>query len=130
MARSLLKSKGRRGYSSYVALPHSILESTEWAELTTAEVKLLIDMFGQFNGRCNGALSSAWSLMKPRGWVSCDTLHRALNGLIEKGFLIKTRQGGRHVCSLFAVSWLPIQECDGKHDMAATTVASHAWKKR
>lgn len=130
MARTLLKQKGRRGYSSYVALPHTLLESPEWAELTAIEVKLLIDVYCQYNGRNNGALSAAWSLMRPRGWVSCDTLHRALNGLIEKGFITKTRQGGRHLCSLFAMSWWPIHECDGKHDLMATSVAANTWKRK
>lgn len=112
-----------------MAIPHELLESAEWAQLSAIEVKLLIDLYAQFNGRCNGALSAAWSIMRARGWCSQDTLNRALRGLIGKGFIVKTRQGGRNRCSLFAVTWREIQECGGKHDVDATSIAGNNWKK-
>src|SRR3989344_5142941 len=104
MARSRLKAKGRADFGSFVALPHAILESQEWAALTAFEVKLLLDVYGQYNGTNNGALAAAWTLVRPRGWRSESTLNRALRGLLDKGFLLKTRQGGKHRCSFFAVT--------------------------
>lgn len=130
MARSRLKAKGRADFGSYVAVPHAILESPEWAALTAFEVKLLLDVYGQFNGKNNGALSAAWTLMRPRGWHSESTLNRALRGLLDKGFLLKTRQGGKNRCSFFAVTWREVHDCNGKHDMRATTVAPGTWKNK
>lgn len=130
MTRSRQKAKGRADFGSYVAMPHAILESREWAALTAFEVKLLLDVYGQFNGKNNGALSASWTLMRPRGWRSQDTLNHALRGLLEKGFLMKTRQGGKHRCSFFAVTWREIHECDGKHDMRPTTAAPGTWKNK
>lgn len=130
MARSGLKAKGRQSYGSYVAVPKAILESEEYAALTAFEVKLLMDIYAQFNGRNNGDMHCAWALMKKRGWASQDTLNRALRGLLSKGFVEKTRQGGRHLCSLFAVSWLAIDDCKRKLDVGPTRVASGLWKNK
>lgn len=130
MARNRTKVKGRSDIGSYVAVPHAILESPEWAALTAYEVKLLLDVYGQFNGKNNGTLSASWTLMRPRGWRSESTLNRALTGLLEKGFLIKTRQGGKHRCSFFAVTWREVHDCDGKHDMRLTTAAPGTWKNK
>lgn len=129
MARSRIKSKGRAEFGSYVAMPHAILESDEWARLSAFEVKLLLDVYGQFNGKNNGDLSAAWTLMKRRGWNSKDTLGRALSGLLESGFLLKTRQGGRHKATLLAVTWRSVDDCDGKLDVSATKVAPGTWRK-
>lgn len=130
MMKRRSKIKGRAENGSFVAMPKVILESEEYAALTAHELKLLIDVFAQFNGSNNGALSAAWTIMKKRGWHSPDTLSRALGGLLDKCFLIKTRQGGMHRrCSFYAVSWLAINECAGKIDMPPTKVAPGSWRK-
>jgi len=130
MSRNRLRAKGRADGGTFVSLPHAILESQEWATLSAFEVRLLVDVYGQYNGRNNGALCAAWALMKKRGWRSQDTLNRALGGLQAKGFLIKTRQGGKHRCSLFAVTWREINDCDGRHDVQPTRTAPGTWKTK
>ena len=128
MARKRLKMKGRKDGSAFMALPHSLIKTNEWKALTGSELKLLIAVYTKFNGFNNGDLSASWTCMKKEGFKSQDTLNRALTGLLEKGFLIKTRQGGKHRCSLFAVSWKPIDECNRKHDEKPTTIAPNTWK--
>ena len=66
--------------------------------------------------------------MSKKGWKSRDTLDRSLLELMESGFIRKTRQGGRRKCNLFAVTWLAINECGGKLDVAATRVAPNTWR--
>ncbi len=128
MGRTRIRVKGRRESGSFIAVPKLILESDEYACLSAQAVKLLLDVFAQFNGRNNGALSASWSVMRQRGWRSRDTLGRALRQLVERQWLVLTRQGGRMWCSLYAVSWKPINDCDGKLDVSATRVASMAWQ--
>lgn len=128
MARNRQKSKGRRESGSFCALPHSILESPEYATLSAKAVKCLLDIFGQFRGANNGDLGANWKEMKKRGWKSRDTLAHALLELTASGFILKTRQGGRRKCSLYAVTWLAINECGGKLDMAPTHVATNTWR--
>ena len=110
-------------------LPHAIIQSPEYAELNARAVKLLIDLFIQFRGDNNGDFTAAWTVMRQHGWQSKDTLYRALKTLIERGWIIKTRQGGKHLCSLYAVSWLPIDECNGKLDITPNRVALGTWKQ-
>jgi hypothetical protein len=130
MARNRIKAKGRSETGFFVAMPKTILESEEYAGLSAHEVKLLIDLYAQYNGRNNGDFNCTWSLMEKRGWHSEDTLHRALKGLIEHGWIIRTRQGGKNRCSLYAVTWLRIDECGGKHDQRATVTAPGTWKNK
>jgi hypothetical protein len=128
--KSRLRVKGRSTSASFISLPHFVLRSAQWAALSGSEVKLLMEIAGQYRGFNNGALSATFNGLRKRGWVSNDTLRRALKSLEAAGWLIKTRQGGRHVgCSLFGISWWPIDECEGKHDYAVEHKASHLWKK-
>ena len=110
-------------------MPHSILEHENYAQLSNKAVKLLIDLFGQYYGNNNGDFTAAFSVMKKRGWKSKDTLNRARHELLDTGFIQQTRQGGRHCCSLYAVTWLAIDDCNGKLDVAPTRVGSGSWKK-
>jgi hypothetical protein len=57
-------------------------------------------------------------------------LHKAKNELIEKDVIIVTRQGGLNKCSLYAVTWFQIDECNGKLDVALSTTPPVNWKKR
>jgi hypothetical protein len=91
-------------------------------------IKLLVDVLEQYNGNNNGDLCVTMSVMKKRGWKSAGTLQAAKNELVTKGWLELTRQGGRHKCSLYAVSFYPIDECGGKHDRMSTKKASNRWK--
>jgi hypothetical protein len=53
----------------------------------------------------------------------------ALAELRHYGFLLLTRQGGLHQCSLFALSWNPIHDCGGKLDCSPTITPSGDWKQ-
>lgn len=129
MARSRLKSKGRRDSGSFVAIPTEILESSEYAMLNGNAVKALLDLYSQFNGRNNGDYTAAWGVMSKRGWKSKASLYKALRALLEGGWIVKTRQGGKHACTLYAVTWKPIHECDGKLDVSATNTPLGTWKQ-
>ena len=100
-------------------LPHAVLDSPDYINLRVSSKQLLIDIFRQHNGHNNGDLSASFKLMLARGWTSKSTLKRALDGLLESGLIIKTREGwfqGEHSsrCALYAVTWLGIDECPGK----------------
>jgi hypothetical protein len=92
-------------------------------------VKLLIDIGAQYRGDNNGDLTTAWSVKKERGWKSRDTLSRAQKELEAGGWISRTRQGGRNMPTLWALSFCAIDECKGKLDVASTTVPSNAWRK-
>lgn len=108
------KYRAKHGGGAFTPLPRVCLQSKSFARLSPYSVKLLFDLMAQYNGFNNGDLSAAWRLMQPRGWKSRDTLGNALRELLEGSWLIKTRQGGLHKCSLFALSLFAIDECRDK----------------
>ena len=110
-------------------MPHDVLNSESYASLTAQAVKLLLDLGAQYRGSNNGDLCAAWTLMVKRGWKSKATLYRAIRELEQKGFIYKTRQGGRHCASLYAITWQPIDECGGKLDVRPTNVALGYWRQ-
>jgi hypothetical protein len=89
---------------------------------------MLDNLISQFDGKNNGDLSAAPKICKLYGWSSQGSVYSALVELLANGFIEQTRQGGRNQCSLYAVTWLPINECNGKLDVSATKVASNLWR--
>lgn len=120
-------NKSRRS-PPFLRLPNQVHESEQFGKLSGNAVKLLIHIAGQYRGKNNGDLSATWTQLESRGWKSRSTLHRSLKELVEAGFIELTRQGGLHTCSLYAITWEPINECSGKLDVLETTVASNRWK--
>ena len=113
------RHKGNRVGEAFLALPYSVLNSPLFLALTPHAVKLLLDVAAQYRGDNNGDLAMAWKLMKPRGWRSEATLHKAKNELLDAGFLYETRKGRRpNVCSLFALTW-PMLDKNDKFDPGA-----------
>lgn len=107
------RHKGNRIGEGFVALPYSVLNSPLFLALSPHAVKLLIDVAAQYRGDNNGDLSLAWKTMKPRGWRSEATLHKAKRELLDGGFLFEARKGRRpNVCSLFALTWRTLDQND------------------
>lgn len=126
-----LSSRRRRKHSSgtFVAIPHMVLNSEEYAALTPRAVKLVVDMLAQYNGRNNGDLAAAPSMMRARGWKSKANLSAALAELLDTGFLVQTRKGSRNVAALYAYTWNVVDECKGKLDVHLSGRAPlHLWR--
>ena len=127
--RSRSQVKGRRGGHHFSMLVHAYFESQEYSLLSARAVKALIDIYCQFRGSNNGDLCATISVMRARGWRSKDQLAKAINELVNAGWLMVTKQGGRHTPTLFAVTFLPVNECGGKLDVRPTTAPLHSWKR-
>ena len=104
------------------------MSDPNFATLSPRATKLLIDIGLQYRGRNNGDLAAPLSQMKKRGWNSSDQLNKAKRELLLKGMIIVTRQGGLNKPTLFALTWLPIDDCSGKLDIRSTTKAPHLWR--
>lgn len=132
MARNRSKAKGRSdGSGGHGALPRHVWRHPDYQNLSGNAVKLLMDFACQYNGRNNGDLTAALSVLGPRGWRSKGTIQRALRELQTTGMIIKTREGRflnpGGVCDLYALTWKPIDECKGKSLSVAPTVTP--WRK-
>jgi hypothetical protein len=120
MALTRKKTKGRGGSPPFFQLYHTLLDSPRYINLSHPAKSLLIDIVRQYNGRNNGDLCVTLNVMKKRGWNSNSVMRRALNGLRAAELVLLTRQGSINKCSLYALSWLAIDECGGKLEVAST----------
>ncbi len=130
MANSYSKAKGRNGAGRFVALPHRCLEHINFTRLTPKATKLFIDLSLQYNGRNNGDLTTAFSLLKKRGWRSSEILRLAIDELLHYGWITRTRIGGLiRIPNLYALTFHSIDECGGKLDVNSTTTPPGNWKQ-
>ena len=128
-SQQMRRNKGRMMTDSFVRIPHHVINHENVRTLSCRATKLFVDLLAQYRGYNNGDLCAPLSLMRERGWNSSDQLQKAKNELIEKDVIRVTRQGGRNKCSLYAVTWFQIDECNGKLDVASTTTAPVNWKE-
>lgn len=128
MARTRQGMKGRRESGRFVALPHLILKSDEYPDLSPRAVKLVVDLMSQYNGKNNGDFTAAFSVMRRCGWRSKSTLPAAVKELVDLGFIMQTRLGWRNHTALFGVTWLAIDACEGKLDVQPGRSPLHLWK--
>ena len=119
------RHKGRKDSGSFLLLPHAVMDSSGWRQCNGTAIKLLLDMARKFNGRNNGDLCAAASVLPG---LAPETRTRALRELRHYGLLLLTRQGGLHGPSLFALTWHPIHDCGGKLDATPTTKPPGDWK--
>jgi hypothetical protein len=115
-------------HGPFMALPHYYFRAPEFGSLSGRAVKLLIEIGLQYTGSNNGDLAATYSMMRPRGFKSADLLRKARNELINAGWIMVTRQGGKHAPSLYALTFQNIDQCKGKLDIAAGP-ARHLWKR-
>jgi len=125
--RKFNNEKGERG--SYAAFYHCVLESQAIKKLSAHAVKLLVDLMVQYKGNNNGDLCATFSAMQKRNWHSKGTLNRAIKELLEAGLIEISRQGGRHQCSLFAITFYAVDECNGKLDITSTVTPKSLWRE-
>lgn len=102
---------GRRGTTfdgSFTSLPWTCFKSPEYSALSFRARALLIEVALQYNGRNNGRLCAAHSVVRARGFRSKDQLSKALRELLQAGWIVLTRQGGRTKASWYALTFRPI----------------------
>lgn len=105
MSLAKRKPKNRDG-SRFLALPHVVMDSSAFLNLSAPSVRLLLDIARQYSGSNNGKLVACMSALKDRGWTSNDTLTRARRELEASGLLIETRKGMRpNRAAWYAVTW-------------------------
>lgn len=82
----------KRKSPPFVMLYRAMLNSKEWKELTHSEMIAYIYIKKNYKGSNNGKILFPYSGMK--NILAKRTLCRALQGLIKKGWIEKTKCGG------------------------------------
>lgn len=115
------KAAEMRDGSTFVAWPHICAEHWNFYRLSITAKALLFCLLSQFKGNNNGDFCCAWGIMKPKGWKSRTTIDKARDELLQTGWIVCTRQGGRNKPNLYAVTFIAIDECKGKLDSRSFT---------
>ena len=123
------KHKGRAKGPPFLAIEHRIADSVEFGALSAYAIKMLLELARQYRPGKNGDISVPWSLLRARGWRSQSTVQKAKRELLENGWIIETRKGGKHACSLYALTYYPIDDSD-KHQEPATVTPPNLWLQR
>lgn len=105
MGTKRIKKADRDG-TRFLALPHVVLDSKAYLNLSAPATRLLLDMARQLSAQNNGRLVACSKYLKTRGWNSHDTATRARRELEQAGLIFRTRKGARpNKAAWFAVTW-------------------------
>ena len=128
--RSRRRAKGRLESATFVRFPHHLLGDPAFLALSPAASKVLLYGASQYRGYNNGDIDFCVTNARRRGSpLSGAMLLRGVRELEKAGFLVKTRQGGRHRASLYGLAWFAIDDCGGKLDIPSTAVAPNTWRQ-
>ena len=115
---SRIKAKGRRETGRFVAFPHTVIKTQDYIGLSYKSKVLLMDLALQYYGSNNGDLTVALAVLRNRGWKRQATISEAVKELLDADLIIRTREGQfrnpHSRCALYAITWQPIDECNGK----------------
>lgn len=131
--RSDKATKGYHHSGGFAGIPRVVLETDDFLGLNSSAKVVLFYIANCYRGKNNGDLSATHEQLKTWGIGSKSTLASALAQLIHTNLIIQSRAGrflnpgGR--CSLYAVTWMPIDECNGKHDLEPTMTQPRSFRK-
>ncbi|MGV0999407.1 MAG: hypothetical protein ACOYBQ_08795 [Fluviibacter sp.] len=121
---------GRDG-GRFIALPHSVLESPAYLDLSYPARALPLEFALQFRGDDNGRLLCSRKHLAKRGWRSHDVIARAKQELLAAGFIYETVKGQRpNKASWYAVTWHVLDRLKGYDDGAAQLFQRGAYRKK
>jgi len=109
-----------------VRLPHFMLDHPACMTLSPAAFKLLVYVWRRHNGRNNGEISFAVREGAAIGLSRSQTA-RAFDELVERGFLVKTRDSGFNVKGRIARVWRITAEPSGNKQEHERTVDFSRW---
>lgn len=112
---SAAKAKRDGGSGAVLLIPHCVLNSASYLDLSGRAIKLLLDIAQQYNLKNNGALLASWRYMSTkRGWKSADQLNKAKVELMNHSLIVETVKGHRpNKASWFALTWLALDQIAG-----------------
>lgn len=124
------KLLGRRTEHTFLRLPHYVIKSSEWRSLSGNAIKFMIELAAAYDGSNNGDLALTRGQARERGWKSGGTRDRAASEAVEAGFVTITRHGHRKLCTLYAITWEPIDDVGKGVMYAPEHRASRLWEKK
>ena len=133
MAKNKMRADGRSDRKKTGAwLPTEVLCSSAYMELTSGAKNVLVAVAAQYRGAGtnNGDLCVSVTVLARYGIKSPDVIWRAEKQLRQHRLLRCTRRGMklRNTPGLYAITWKPIDRCDGKIGRVSSSVAGNEWR--
>ena len=101
------RTRAARDGSRFLALPHVVMDSEAFRNLSGPALRLLLDIARQYDGDNNGRLVACSKYLRTRGWSSEGTASRARKELEASRLIVETRKGMRpNRATWYALSWL------------------------
>ncbi len=101
------RTRAARDGSRFLALPHVVMDSEAFRNLSGPALRLLLDIARQYDGDNNGRLVACSKYLRTRGWSSEDTASRARKELEASRLIVETRKGMRpNRATWYALTWL------------------------
>ena len=114
---------GRNAEHQYWNFPYSMARSLAFQQLSGVAAKVLIELRTRFNGYNNGRISLSLEEGAALLAMSKSTVKRAMEELVEVGFIRLVRQGRFY--GRLASEWrLTFEDFDGQRG-----TATHEWKQ-
>ncbi len=111
--RGVAQSHPPKQIEPFVQIPSEVLNSAAYKDLSYSARAMLVEVLHFYRGNNNGSIFISAITAINRG-LSKNTMTKAIKELIAHGFIYQTRRGGSlsGVCSLFAITWKPINKSD------------------
>ncbi len=101
------RTRAARDGSRFLALPHVVMDSEAFRNLSGPALRLLLDIARQYDGDNNGRLVACSKYLRTRGWSSEGTASRARKELEASRLIVETRKGMRpNRATWYALTWL------------------------
>lgn len=119
MGNKIYKNGRTKGSGRFLLLPHHILHSTAYLDLSCVARAVLIEIAAIYNGSNNGRLAAGVRWLAKRCNIGPDTARRAIKEL-EDAKLIETVEKGsfkqhNRLASEYRITW---QKCDASNRFA------------
>ena len=93
----------------YTPLPHTLLDSVAFQGAQPLTRLLIFELARQHDGKNNGHMHLSVNWLKKRGWSSNNSIQRCKKEALERGLIVKTREGGLNIGpDRYALTWLAI----------------------
>ena len=108
------KPDAGRDAGGFCAVPWAVLDCPAYRALSHPARALLLELARQYVRDNNGRLLASRAHLACRGWLSHDTLSRALRELLAAGFVFQTVRGHRpNRASWYALTWFRLDKLPG-----------------
>lgn len=111
-------SRKRKGKAKFIMIEGYLKKTAAWKALTPVERAAYLEVKWRFDGFNNGRVGLGCRELADELNMGRDTANRALEGLVDKGFIVKAKPSAFHVKNRAVTEWrITEYKCDVTGDL-------------